>query len=489
VRRPVAAFAAPPLTAPGHHPRQAAAESRRSLAHSLRSSTLAYSPLASYSPISDLQDGSEVQQPKLMDEFQKLGALVESRWKAENYNEEVFPELAATALAEADLPAHVDPWEIIRWVHNAASLPEQHDIEGRFGNPPVTLFSGSRFYIDVYYWLDGTTSIHQHAFTGAFQVLLGSSIHSRYSFREARVINEHFSTGDLTLEEVQLLQFKDIRPIRPGRNFIHSLFHLDRPSATITIRTEHTPSAALQYDYRKPFFALNPFFKNSALIKKLQTISLLLGMKHKQADQMIGDLVSNSDFHTAYFVLAETFQQLQNSEMDALFGLSLGKDRFKTILARAKTTHGELADLVLPVLEEQERQMSIIQRRGTITSEGHRFFLALLLNVPSRGKILELVKQRYPEQDAVETVLDWVEELARTRVLGSQETNALGMPEFDDSYVFVLECLLQGLSEAEIVQAAQAQYPVENAAELITRVPALAQALRESALFRSLLTD
>jgi hypothetical protein len=424
-----------------------------------------------------------------MKQFQQLGELVESRWKAENYSELLFPEVASQALVESDLPAHVDPWEIVRWVHAAGTLPQQYDVDGRFGNPPITLFSGQRFYIDVYFWLDGTTTIHQHAFTGAFQVLLGSSIHSRYSFREDRIINEHFSVGELKIEEVQLLKLKDIRTIRAGRNFIHSLFHLDRPSATVTIRTEHTPSAALQYDYHKPHFALNPFFKNAVMIKKLQTIGLLLGMKHKDADAMIADLVCSSDFHTAYFVLAQTFQQLQSNEMDALFGLSTGKDRFRAILERCKNVHGELTDLVLPVLEEEERQMSIIQRRGTITQDAHRFFLALLLNVPSRKKILELVKQRYPDQDAVETVLDWVEELGRTRVLGSKETNALGMAEFDDSYVFVLECLLEGLSQEEINLKAKAQYPRDDAGELISRIPELVETLRKSILFKSLLTD
>src|SRR6266540_1996062 len=259
------------------------------------------------------------------------------------------------------------------------------------------------------------------SFTGAFQVLLGSSIHSRYSFREDKIINEHFSAGELSLEEVQLLKLKDVRLIRAGRNFIHSLFHLDRPSATITIRTEHTPSAALQYDYRKPHFALDPFFRNPVLIKKLQTVGLLLGMKHKNADSMIADLVCSSDFHTAYFVLAEMFQQL--------------------------------------------------------------------LNVSSREKILQLVKQRYLDQDPVETILDWVEELGHTRVLGSKETNAMGMPEFDDSYVFVLECLLLGLSELEINQRATEQYPPENAVELIAMVPALTESLRNSTLFKSLLAD
>ena len=424
-----------------------------------------------------------------MEEFQELGAQVEALWRAENYSEKVFPEIAAHALVEADLPARVDPWEIIRWVHTAESLPQQYDVEGRFGNPPITLFAGPRFYIDVYYWLDGTTSIHQHSFTGAFQVLLGSSIHSRYSFREDKIINEQFSVGAVALEEVQLLKLKDVRMIRAGKNFIHSLFHLDRPSATITIRTEQTPSAALQYDYRKPHFALNPFFRNPLMIKKLQTVGLLLRMKHRDADAMIGDLVCSSDFQTAYLALAETYLQLQSNEMDALFGLSAGKDRFRAILDRCRTVHGELIDLVLPVLEEQERQMSIINRRGTITKDAHRFFLALLLNVPSREKILELVKQRYPDQDPVETILDWVEELGHTRVLGSKETNALGLPEFDDSYVFVLECLLEGLGLEEINQKAVAQYPPENAAELKTRIPALMKTLRESILFKSLLAE
>jgi hypothetical protein len=424
-----------------------------------------------------------------MEEFQKLGAQVENRWRAENYSEQLFPEIAAQALVAADLPARVDPWEVIRWVQTADSLPQQQDVEGRFGNPPVTVFCGPRFFIDIYYWLDGTTSIHQHSFTGAFQVLLGSSIHSRYSFRVDKVINEHFSVGELALEEVQLLRLNDVRMIRAGRNFIHSLFHLDRPSATITIRTEHTPSAALQFDYRKPHFAVNPFFRNPVMIKKVQTVGLLLGMKHKDADAMIGDLICSSDFHTAYFALSETYQQLQSNEMDALFGLSTGKDRFKAILNRCKNVHGELTDLILPVLEEHERQMSIIQRRGTITKDAHRFFLALVLNISNREKILELVKQRYPDQDPVETILDWVEELGRTRVLGSKETNALGMPEFDDSYVFVLECLLKGLSEDEIYERATAQYPPDNAAELKTRIPALIEALKNSTLFKSLLAD
>jgi hypothetical protein len=421
-----------------------------------------------------------------MEEYEKLGELVENRWKAQNYSEQAFPDIAAQALVEAELPSRVDPWDIIRWVHNAATLPEQQDVEGRFGNPPITLFRGPRFYIDVYFWLDGTTSIHQHSFCGAFQVMLGSSIHSRYSFQEEAVINEHLSVGKISLEEVHLLKLHDVRKIQHGKNFVHSLFHLDRPSATITVRTDNTPSAAVQYDYHKPHFATNPFFKNALMTKRLQTVGLLLGMKHKDADKMIGDLVCDSDFHTAYAVLGEIYFALQTSEMDELFGLSAGKDRFNAILERAKLVHGELIDLIVPVLEEHERQMSIVNRRQTITKEEHRFLLALLLNIPSRVKILDLVQERYPEPDPVETVLDWIEELGRTRVLGSKETNALGLPEFDDNYVFVLECLLRGLTENQMNQRAMTEYPSDYSAELTTHIPELTTTIKNSTLFKSL---
>lgn len=397
-----------------------------------------------------------------MKEFQVLGELIENRWRAQNYSEQLFPETAAQALTEADLPAKIDPWDIIRWVHNTPNLPEQKDIPGRFGNPPITLFAGPRFYIDVYYWLDGTTSIHQHAFTGAFQVLLGSSIHSHYRFREDQILSEHFSVGELQLQTVDLLKVNDIKHIRPGRQYIHSLFHLDRPSATITIRTEHTPSAAVQYDYRKPYFALNPFFQNVAMLKKQQTVGLLLGMKHKDADSMIGDLITTSDFHTAFFILFDVARHLRSNQMDELFGLSTGQQRLDALLERARKHHGDLVDKFLAVFDEHERQMNIVGRRNSITGEEHRFFLALLLNISSREKILELVKQRFPETDPVEKILDWVEELGQTRVLGSTEPNALGIEGFDQNGLFVLECLIKGVPISQIQKQATSNQRLES---------------------------
>ena len=43
-----------------------------------------------------------------MQAFAELGALIEHRWCDSNYNESVFPGLAAEALSEANLIERID---------------------------------------------------------------------------------------------------------------------------------------------------------------------------------------------------------------------------------------------------------------------------------------------------------------------------------------------------------------------------------------------
>jgi len=378
-----------------------------------------------------------------MQVFTELGAVIERRWRDQNYAEDCFAEIAAQALSEAKLIERLSAWDIVRWVHTTPGLPEQMDLDGDFGNPPITLFTGSRFYIDVYYWLDGTTSIHQHAFSGAFQVLLGSSVHATYNFDKHKEINPHFLTGRISLREVSLLKQGDIRNILAGPDFIHSLFHLDRPSATITVRTMKAPRAAIQYSYLVPYLARNPFFIDPLLKKRVQTVELLLHMKHPEADTFIRDLIASSDFQTAFSVLDSAFGFLCHRELEEVMGISRSRERFQTLLDAAVKRHGELAELLMRVFEEEWRQNDIVQRRTEIKNEDHRFFLALLLNVPDRENVLRLVSERFPQQDPIELIVGWVEQLATTRIYGSREPNVLGIGEFDHDDLFVFRRLLE----------------------------------------------
>jgi hypothetical protein len=422
-----------------------------------------------------------------MEAFQELGLLIENLWREKNYDEEVFPDIAARALAEGNLNARVNPWEILRWLHTTAQLPLQQDADSRFGDPPITLFNGPRFYIDIYFWLYGTTDIHQHSFAGAFQVLLGSSIHSHYNFEHAREINSHFLTGRTVLNSVRLLNEGDIQQIRAGDKYIHSLFHLDKPSATITVRTYAIPSRMPQYSYLKPHLAYDPFFKEQTIIKKAQSVSLLLNMQHPQADELILELINAADFQTTFHVLDTAFKHLCANELENVFQLSTGRQRFDALLDNARRRHGQLVDLLLPVFEEQQRQSNIIKRRTVITAHEHRFFLALLLNVPDREMMLDMVRQRSPESDPVEKVLDWVDELARTKVFGSLESNILGIADFDDLHLFALQGLLEGLSVEQVREALAAEYPSEQAGPMQGRIEKVCADLLDSILFKSIL--
>src|SRR6185312_13331463 len=210
--------------------------------------------------------------------------------------------------------------------------PPQQDRNAKFGNPPITVFVGSRFYIDVYYWLDGTTAVHQHGFSGAFQVLLGGSVHSHYRFETEKEINPHLLIGNLDLVDVSLLTKGDIKEIRPGPEFIHSLFHLERPSATITVRSINAPHASVQYTYLKPYLAFDPFFEEDSLTKKVQTVSLLLSMNHPEADRFLVDLLDDADFHTTFSVLNVAFDFLGSNELEELFQVSKSAERFDAML-------------------------------------------------------------------------------------------------------------------------------------------------------------
>jgi hypothetical protein len=424
-----------------------------------------------------------------MKPIQELGALIEGRWRDRNYNEDLFPEIAAGALAEANLIAQLDPWEILRWSQTTDQLPAQQDVDGAFGNPPLTLYVGPRFYIDVYYWLDGTTAIHQHSFSGAFQVLLGSSIHANYTFETTEEINQQFLIGTVRLANVSLLRTGEIRQIVAGPGFIHSLFHLERPSATITVRTFQNPRYLPQYSYLRPSLAIDPFYKNPSLIKKAQGVSLMLSMNHPEADSFISDIISRSDFHTTFVMIETTYRYLMNNGLDQLFGLSTGTDRFDRLLATARAKHGRLADVLTPVVAELHRQEKLVKLRRLITNEEHRFLLALLLNVPDRAGILRLVHQHLPERDPVDVVLEWIMDLKATKVPGSQEPNVLGVDIPDHLAVFLLEGLWLGQSDAEMLSKAQQESGRFQRMDEQREFEASLASLKNSFAFRSIFAD
>ena len=205
--------------------------------------------------------------------FEELGRTVLDRWKRENFSLATFPEIARAALDQRSPAGQVDLAAFMRGFLLSDEQPLQTDSD--FGEPEVVVYSHPRFYIQLLFWMDGTTAIHQHEFSGAFHVMHGSSIHAHYEFDEAHPVTPYLRVGDVRMTKIELLESGRTVPIVSGRRAIHSLFHLDSPSVTVVVRTQHDPGTGPQFNYLPPHVAVDPLHGDLLTMRRKQLLDVL----------------------------------------------------------------------------------------------------------------------------------------------------------------------------------------------------------------------
>lgn len=389
--------------------------------------------------------------------FEKLGHTVLERWRQQNFSLEVFPELARTAIDEAPPSANIDMQELI---HEFLSNDEQpFQSESGFGQPELIAFNDTRFYIQLLFWMEGTTEIHQHEFSGAFHVMQGSSVHSEFDFVGARSVTPHIRVGDLRVKKVELLETGSTIPITSGRECIHSLFHLDTPSVTLVIRTHHDPGTGPQYNYLPPHIAINPLHADPLTARRKQLIDVLETTHDPNYATYINEMAERLDFERGFNMLRHAMPYLKEI------------DEWDVILTAFQQKHGELAMGVHDTLTESLRRETITQMRHFIVNPEHRFFLALLMNVQNRNDILALIAKRFPDQSPIETILGWAEELI--------EPNDFGIALLDAAFPETLDIDIEEQSEwfvTALKQALEGNADVDDLAEEISEIQAVLKA-------------
>jgi len=329
--------------------------------------------------------------------FEKLGRTVLARWRQQNFSLEVFPELARIAIDEAPPSENVDLEEMI---HEFLCNDEQpFQSQSGFGQPELVAFNDPRFYIQILFWMEGTTEIHQHEFSGAFHVMQGSSVHSEFDFVGAQSVTPHIRIGDLRTKQIELLETGRTVAITSGRECIHSLFHLDAPSVTVVVRTHHDPGTGPQYNYLPPHIAIDPVHADDLTMRRKQLLDVLETLDHPSYATLVGEMIESLDFERGFHTLMHTMDRLQ------------ALDEWEPVLVTFQKRHGELAKGIPDTLAECLRRDVISQMRYHIDHPDHRFFLALLMNVQSRDDICALITERFPVQSPIATILGWAEEL------------------------------------------------------------------------------
>lgn len=393
--------------------------------------------------------------------WSELGAGIEEAFRRVDYDEARFPAIAAGALRDAKLERAISHTDVLRWLLSAPELPPQDDLEGSFGHPPLTVYHGRRFFIQVIFWLEGTTSIHRHGFSGAFLVLDGAGLHTRYCFTPTRRVSSRFLIGDLRLEKAELLGRGDIVEIT--KDLIHAHFHLDIPAATVVVRTYHEDEATPQYDYRRPCLAIDPFYRDPVMTRKLQGLCFARNTQDERSYlALAAEVVAASDLHTAFAVL----EQAQRGPGDP--------GRMAPLVSAAAVRHGAVVEALAAALREDLRARKLQRLRKGVKDAGLRFFLALLSSLPHRAAIDGVVRRRYPGARPREKLAVWARGLSGVEKIGVVLDDELNSQLF--------EALLDGCTSAEVLERLKRDFDpadVDAQADAISRH---AERLRESAL-------
>jgi hypothetical protein len=361
------------------------------------------------------------------DFFRELGRAVRDRWKRQNFSAALFPEIATDVLGERPPFENVDLSALVKRFLLDDEQPFQ--TQSGFGQPELVVHDDPRFYIQVLFWLEGTTDIHQHGFSGAFHVLEGSSIHAHFEFENPRPISAHFRLGDLRMKDIQLLETGSTVPIVSGGAHIHSLFHLDTPSISVVVRTHHDPGTGPQFTYLPPHVAVDPVHNDALTTRRKQLLDVLERIEDPTYPALVREMLGELDFERGFFIL-------QNG-MGWLRTLGEWEETFHVF----ERKHGELAKYVTPTLDEIVRRDALASLRDSVTEVEHRFFLALLLNAPNRAEILGLVSRRFPGAP-VDTILRWAVEMTEitetsTSILNAEFPSNLAVPSEEQPEVFL----------------------------------------------------
>jgi hypothetical protein len=333
--------------------------------------------------------------------FNRLGDRVDQAWTAAGRRADRLVDIATDALRDLPVPETLSPEVILGLLADGTDLPKQRASSDQFGQPPAVVYRRSDLEIQAITWMEGTTSTHQHAFDGAFRVMWGSSLHVRYSFDQQETLADgHLVTGRLAMLDSEILWPGDVRPIVAGPEFIHALFHLERPSVTLVVRNASSNLPFPQYDYRLPGLGFDVLHSDDRLRMRLRGLHSLYRLDRGGAAAVARDVTATQDLWTAFRVCDDWAMTYGESEV-----LS---DLIEVLAHRAEV----FDELLPPMYAEEVRRGRLLARRGLLRESRHRLFLALIVNLPDRASIHQAVRQLFPGQDPSTLVIDLVEELA-----------------------------------------------------------------------------
>jgi len=333
--------------------------------------------------------------------FSGIGNRILECWRQHSFDERMLPSIASNILSDGHLES-LDPKLLVAEFIQQSAFDSMQTMVA-FSDLALNVFRHPRFFIEVLYWTTGTTTIHEHSFSGAFYVWHGQSLNVEYTFQEQKCLNSRFKIGDLKIRKVERLRKGTIKPIRSGSNLIHAVFHLECPSVTVVIRTYQNPDSLPQLEYRHPHIAIDATQIDPAVVKCIQAINIGSQCPHWRNDETISYFFKNASIDDVYRV----YRSLDLSGFPEVLGEEIKNEIFSK----------KYGNKILRSIEREKIVRHIVGLRSKVTDEGLRMFLALLANIQGKNEILNFIEREYSTSTPELVVAEWILSLSKKHII------------------------------------------------------------------------
>lgn len=328
--------------------------------------------------------------------FLEFGNRLDAKWRRSGYDEREFPALTADLMRSEGILGRIDVQDVLRHAACGGRFDSLQS-DSAFGDLSYIVFNNRRFYLEVLVWTTNDTTIHDHAFSGAFGIIRGDSLCVTYGFERSARINSRFKIGDLVVRRCEHLNPGDVRPILEAPGLIHALHHLTVPTATLVVRTPGNPDAQPQFNYCPSGIAAAAKGMEVVPRKAWQALDIMLQADYAKGEEWALRALEQAPIDARYRIV-------RNLNYDALpAGFST---RVRDFLA------GMPFGTRMWDSPQAQKDRTFMARMGNRLRSPHlRMFWALVMNVPDRDHVADFWRRELTEAGCRSGVARYVEEL------------------------------------------------------------------------------
>ncbi|HZG08674.1 MAG TPA: hypothetical protein VEZ70_06830 [Allosphingosinicella sp.] len=317
---------------------------------------------------------------RLMRLGETIGAAVRESFARSPGRREDFTDCAEQVLSTTPEVAEIQPRKVLELLASQGSsgiAPMQ--FQSRFSDLQLMLHVEDDFIVQLLFWTNATTSVHDHFFAGAFRVVEGSSLHCNYAF-EREGGTQGFGWGRLALREAELLAAGDVRRVCFGPSTIHSVFHLEIPSVSLLVASSLVRPGERQLEYSGGRLAIDMAKTDHFLTKRIQALKILAtsGPLMPHLEGFLGGADAQI-LHSALVALDPEIARLDPIAQARVEEVVLGHPQ---------------GGAVLGAIRAEKIVSRLMQMRRRIQDPLARFLLAMIINVPEPERWPELVARR-----------------------------------------------------------------------------------------------